>query len=245
MIADIFTVVWKELHEIFLMRGSLRSGLINLGILIGIVGIIFPLQSGREWLSSPTGLAAWSWLPLFTVMGIVTDAFAGERERHTLETLLASRLPDRAILFGKMTAAVLYGFGIVLASVLLGAVTVNLTSPGDGFQFYPLPFFLGGLAFSLLATILMSAIGVLVSLHSATVRQAYQKMSITFMVVWFIPVIALQFLPREIVMTILSAVSQVNLQSAVLVIFGILIAADLVLTGIALQQFQRARLILD
>ena len=36
----------------------------------------------------------------------VPDPLPRERERHTLETLLASRLSDRAILLGKIGAAV-------------------------------------------------------------------------------------------------------------------------------------------
>ena len=34
----------------------------------------------------------WMWFSLLLVINVVADSFAGERERHTLETLLASRL---------------------------------------------------------------------------------------------------------------------------------------------------------
>jgi ABC-type Na+ efflux pump permease subunit len=37
------------------------------------------------------------------------DAYAGERERGTLETLLASPLPDRSLVVGKIAAATAYG----------------------------------------------------------------------------------------------------------------------------------------
>ena len=37
---------------------------------------------------------------------MIADGIPGERERHTLETLLASRLSDRSILLGKVMAAV-------------------------------------------------------------------------------------------------------------------------------------------
>jgi ABC-2 type transport system permease protein len=245
VITDIFTIIWKEFHEILLMRGSLRSGLLNIGIIVALVGIFLPLQNSADWLNSPVGLVAWSWLPLFLVIGIVTDAFAGERERHTLETLLSSRLPDQAILFGKMGAAVLYGFVIVVVSVLLGAVTININHPTGTLQFFPLTIFLGGLLVSLLATILMSAVGVLVSLHSATVRQAYQKISIAFMILWFVPILALQFLPREVLIPALNNLSSLNLASVVLWVFVFLIVADLALIYAATRQFQRARLILD
>ena len=245
MIADIFTVIWKEWKEIFLQRSNARSGLLNLAVILGIIGVFFPLQSGVKWLNNPVGLATWSWLPIFLVMGVVTDAIAGERERHTLETLLASRLPDRAILFGKIGAAVLYGWSIVLLSMLLGAVTVNLTHPEGGLKFYSLDLFASGLALSLLANILMGSIGVLVSLHSSTSRQAYQRLSLVFLVVWFVPILALQFLPQTIQRSLLQSLSALNGQQALIGILLILIAVDAAMLGIVVNRFQRSRLILD
>lgn len=245
MIQDITTIIWKEWKEIFLMRGSVRSGLLNIGVILLIIGVVFPYQNGPEWLTSPLGLITWSWLPLFLVMGIIADSFAGERERHTLETLLASRLPDRAILFGKIGSAVLYGWSLVVLSMLLGAVTINLSHPGNGFQFYSLPIFAVVLLLSLLAALLMSAIGVLVSLHSATTRQAYQKMSFAFLVLWFVPMLTLQFLPDDARTRLISSLSGISLESLVGGVIAFLIVADIVLIAIGMRQFRRARLILD
>lgn len=245
MIADMMTVVWKEWKEIFLMRGSLRSSLLNIAIIVGLVGVFFPLQNGAEWLNSAAGLVVWSWLPLFLVMSVIADAFAGERERHTLETLLASRLSDRAILFGKITAAVLYGWSLVIASVLLGAVTVNLAHPTGQLQFYPPLIFASSLVLSLLGSLLMGSAGALVSLRSATTRQAYQKMSIAFMVIWFLPMLALQFLPAQITAGLLNRLGGLNVSQAIAGVVVFLLLVDLVLLAAAGRQFQRARLILD
>ncbi|HEX7975775.1 MAG TPA: ABC transporter permease subunit [Anaerolineales bacterium] len=245
MIADIATVIWKEWKEIFLQRGNMRSGLLSLVVIVGIVGVFFPLQEGPRWLTNPTGLVTWSWLPLFLVMGVVADSFAGERERHTLETLLASRLPDRAILFGKISAAVLYGWGIVIVSLLLGAVTVNVSSPQAGLQFYTPQLVTLALLLSLLASTLMAAVGVLVSLHSSTTRQAYQKMSLAFMVLWFIPILAFQFMPAALRDSLLQRLQVLNGQQVVAWALVILVLANAVLIGIGMAQFKRARLILD
>ena len=114
MIADLWTVMWKEWKELFVQRGSMRGGLLRLVIVIGVLGIVPPLQAGREWVDSPMVLAFAGWMPLLLVTSVVADSFAGERERHTLETLLASRLPDRAILFGKVGTAVSYGWGLTM-----------------------------------------------------------------------------------------------------------------------------------
>ena len=136
MIKDIFTIVRKDLKEMFTSRGNVKSGAMYLLIVIGVMGIFMPLQSGREWLTKPLIPLVWSWFPILLVISVVTNSFAGERERNTLETLLASRLSDKAILFGKITASVLYGWGIGLISNLVAVITVNITDPGTGFQFY-------------------------------------------------------------------------------------------------------------
>jgi len=244
MITDILTVMGKEFKEIFLLRGSVRSTLINLAILLGLAGVVFPLQMGALWLTNPTGILTWSWLPLFLVMGIVADSFAGERERHTLETLLASRLPDRAILFGKISAAVLYGWGMAVLAILIGAVTVNIAYPGGGLKFYPLNIFAGAVALSLLAALLISSIGVLVSLRSATTRQAYQKMSLAFLAVWMLPLV-LQLLPDSISRPLFQALSQLNLRQLAAGGLGLLVIADIVLLAAATRRFRRDKLILD
>ncbi|NMB88377.1 MAG: ABC-2 type transporter, partial [Chloroflexi bacterium] len=111
MFTDIVTIIHKEWKEIFIQRGSARSGWASVLVILGVVGVLMPLQSGREWLENPLLTVVWSWLPIFLTIHMVTDAIAGERERHTLETLLASRLSDLAIILGKLGAAVLYGWG--------------------------------------------------------------------------------------------------------------------------------------
>ena len=58
---------------------------------------------------------------------MIADSFAGERERHTLETLLASRLSDRAILFGKIAACIAYGWLMAMLCVLVGTITENVS----------------------------------------------------------------------------------------------------------------------
>ena len=55
-----------------------------------MLGIVTPLQMGSLWLTSPLMLAYWPLLSSGMVSTLIADAFAGERERHTLETLLAT-----------------------------------------------------------------------------------------------------------------------------------------------------------
>lgn len=245
MLSDIYTIIRKEWKEIFLRRGSYRGGLLNLLVIFGVIGVLMPLQTGREWLTSPLYLLIWSWLPIFMALGIVTDAFAGERERRTLETLLASRLSDRAILFGKIGAAVLYAWGIAVAGMLIAAATINIAHPGEGLQFYSAGIFAAAVAVSGLAALLFSTLGVLVSLRAETARQAYQRMSLWMVFLWLLPTLGLQFLPETIKASIFTWLQGVNLTGLVLAAIGLMTSASAVLIFAAMARFQRARLILD
>ena len=245
MLADILTILWKELREIFLQRGSMRGGIITLLIMIFVIGIFLPLQSGREWVESPIGLVAWSWLPLFLVMGTIADTIAGERERHTLETLLASRLFDRSILIGKMGASILYGWSVAVIAVLAGAVTVNISAHAGRILFYPLDMFAAVAVLSLLASALMASIGILVSLQAGTVRQAYQRMSIGFMALWFIPLIGIQFMPESWKQVISRSLVGIDPMQVILTATVILLAIDSALMAVGFYRFQRSRLELE
>lgn len=245
MLSDIFTIIHKEWKEIFLRRGNYRGGLLNLVVIFGVIGVLMPLQTGGDWLNSPLYLLVWSWLPIFMALGIVTDAFAGERERHTLETLLASRLSDRAILFGKIGAAVSYAWGIAIASMLIAAVTINAAHPEDGLQFYPGGIFAAALAVSGLAALLFSTLGVLVSLHAETARQAYQRMSLWMIFFWLLPTLGLQFLSEDFKARIFSWLQGVNLEVVILAAIGLMIVVCAGLVLAAMARFQRAKLILD
>ena len=150
MIADVLTVAWKEWRELLQLGGSHRGGRLSLVILVAVFGVMLPLQSGAEWVQSPATVFYWGWVPLMLVGSAVADSFAGERERHTLETLLASRLPDRAILLGKMFAAVMYGWGLVIVMLALSLVTVNIAARSGPWLMFPWRFALGAPLLALL-----------------------------------------------------------------------------------------------
>jgi ABC-2 type transport system permease protein len=130
---------------------------------------------------SPLSLLMWAWVPPFLVISVVADAFAGERERHTLETMLASRLPDRAILLGKIAGAVSYGWGISMACLALGLISLNVADENPELLLYP-PLVAGGIVVTTFLTAsITAALGVLLSLRAATVRQVQQVMSLAWM----------------------------------------------------------------
>ncbi len=243
MLTDIWTVMRKELQEAFNLGD--RVGKFGLLFMMFSFGILLPWQMGRSWIESPITLVYWSWVPLFLVNAIVADSFAGERERHTLETLLASRLPDQAILFGKLLAALAYGVGLTWASLLVGLVTINLFHGEGRLLFYPPAVALGVIGISLLSGGLAAGAGVLVSLRAKSVQQATQVLSIAIMALIFIPTFGLQALPAAWQERLWNIVSGWNVTQAVLVAIAVLAVLNSVLIGAAMRRFQRARLIAD
>ena len=248
MITDIGTVLWKEMKELLMLQQAGNKGLlrgpISLIILVGVFGIWMPWQMGQGWVESPATLLYWAWVPLFLVSSVVAQAFAGERERHTLETLLATRLSDRAILLGKVAAAMAYGWGLTLVSLLVGLVTVNILHSQGRLLLFPAQIGIGILVFSFLTSLLAASIGVLISLRAATVRQAYQTMSLAIMILLFGGIYGLRALPPEIVAPLMARLST---EATTIGLIAALILAVLngIMLSLAMLRFQRARLILD
>ncbi|MCL5108427.1 MAG: ABC transporter permease [Chloroflexi bacterium] len=245
MIGDIGTMLWKEFKEILLQRGSWRSGWLSLLITVGVFGVFLPLQSGRAWLENPLLLVVWLWVPLFLVTSVVADSFAGERERHTLETLLASRLSDRAILLGKVLASILYGWGITMVMLALGVLTVNVAHGAREFIFYPLPVAVAIVVMAFLVATLVACVGVLVSLRTTSVRQAVQTMSLALMALFLLPSIALQAAPRSVQAGVVQFAQSLDFGSLVVVVAVALVALDAGILAFNLGRFKRNRLILD
>ena len=236
--SDLLTMMWKESKDL-LFQGGWRA-LIRPALLVGILGVYLPLQFGLQWLAlSPIEMVAILWIPFFVIINFIGDAIAGERERHTLETLLASRISDRAILLGKVIATVGYAWGMALVGLLLGLVLVNLLSGQGSWAFYhPLDVFLEALALSLLSCVLGASAGVLVSLRSATVRQAQQILGIGTFVLIFGGIFALRALPA-------SFVSSLSYSQFLLLVIAVIAVLDAILLGLSLVSFQRSRLILS
>jgi ABC-2 type transport system permease protein len=238
--SDLWTMIWKEAKELIFHAGWAQ--LIRALIVIGAMGVALPWRAGLPWLElSLPVLLILLWVPFIYNISFIGDAVAGERERHTLETLLASRMPDRAILLGKVIVTVAYAWGLALVCLLLGPVVVNLSTgngPGSWVFYHPLELFLEAVALSLLVSLLTASAGVLISLHAATVRQAQQTLIIGTIVLIFGGLLAISVLPAAL----FAAWSYSQL---LLIAMAVLALLDAVLLGLALVSFQRSRLILS
>ena len=94
-------------------------------------GVVGPLQAGARFVDDADPWFVVVVLPVLAVVVTAPDSFAGERERKTLRTLLAGRLTDRAILWGKMGFAILLGTGTMLGTLVLALFVVNVSAGGD------------------------------------------------------------------------------------------------------------------
>ena len=244
MIADILTVAWKELREMLTFGDSRGRNKLSLLVILAIFGVVIPLQSGRDWVTTPVSAMVWAWMPYMWVYSVVADSFAGERERHTLEALLATRLSDRAILFGKLLAALAYGFTLTWAILLVSLVTINVAVSGGGLLLFSPLMTVGALVFSILISGLSASIGVLVSLRASSVRQAQQWMSFG-MLVLFLPFMFLQFIPRAWLESFGNTLTHADPVQIAIWAAVIVLVIQVMLLGIAMRLFQRSKLILD
>jgi ABC-2 type transport system permease protein len=170
MSEDLRTMFWKEWRS--LVGGKARRQVLLTGGMLSIWAVWFPIQMGGEdFVSDPLlmGIITIT-MPMIITGIIVPDAIAGERERHTLGTLLASRLPDRAILYGKLAFGVMLGWFATPLLMLVGLVVANLVALDAAPLFYDPVVLVVVLALGLLVALLTGSIGVFVSLRASTAQ---------------------------------------------------------------------------
>ena len=245
MMSDILTVMWKERKGLFRVQGRRSQALLTMLSPL-VLSIYIPWNIGPGWVESGLSVVLSVIVPFILVGITVPDSLAGERERHTLPTLLASRLSDRAILFGKLATSVIFGWGAMLMVLGLSLLTVNVAHWSGRVLFYGPTILAADLSISFLVAVLTASLGVLFSLRSQTVQQAQQ----TLMTVLLLPAMLLQLGAavlggsdsgrswlREVLATL-------SMEQVVPVVAIVLIVADAALLMAAMARFKRARLIL-
>jgi ABC-2 type transport system permease protein len=245
--SDLMTVMWKEWSELRAQGDDLGRGVIlvitcSLLVFAGAMAAV----AGAEFVRSPL-LVLVSALPAFVVLGSICDAFAGERERHTLETLLASRLSNESLLAGKIAVSVLYGWAVALLVFGLCVVGANLPALGRTVAVPTLSSTVTVLVVLPLGLLFVCSAGALVSLRSASVRQASSRLVMLCVGVFFLLVpipAAIRILMPEMVA---QAYRLGDLRDFALARMAVLCAtlavADVVVLLIAWLLFQRERMI--
>jgi ABC-2 type transport system permease protein len=237
---DIGTIMWKEWREIFAGSGIQQGwrGL-RLVLLVGIISILLPLRQGASWVDSPLPIFFDAfYIPFALLITTAANAFAGERERHTLETLLASRLSDKAILLGKIAALSILGWLAGLFGAVLQLIVVNVTEPGQ-LHLYSGTVAIGIAAGSLLLSTVIVALGNLLSQRASTVQQAQQMLTLCFFLLAIIPFVVFELLSNAQRADFARWVATTSPTTLLLWGVAILVAVDAVAIGSALVRFRR------
>ncbi|HEY0754340.1 MAG TPA: ABC transporter permease subunit [Ktedonobacteraceae bacterium] len=169
---DIWAMYWKECKELY-FQGN-RAVLLFL-LVVASLGIWLPFQVGQAWLDLPLiAVLLLAIGPVLFTFPFTADSFAGERERHTLESLLATSLSDGSIIAGKIAALLTMSWVMTLTSLLAGFAVANIHANGHLWSFYSPDRLLMTVLLSLTFSVLLITIGILISLRATTVRQAQQ-----------------------------------------------------------------------
>ena len=250
---DILTVARKELREI-VGGGSGRKGLFRELFFVFLFGVFFPLSQSEAWRSGAMPTVFVFMIPLLLAGPYVADTFAGERERKTLETLLATRLPDSSIYLGKIIAVCTYAWAVTQLIVLASLVALNLVGDGNGatagdgrWFVYPAAVWAGTLAGSYASALLISGIGTFISLRSETVRAAHQAMMIPLFVLIFggsfgIGAVWRQLSP-ETQLSLMGWASGISALEGILGFVALLLVVDVFLLSLGVRRFRRGKLI--
>lgn len=241
---DILTVVWKELKELWYARGETRARLLAYLPILFIFGIVMPLQEREAWVNTPLAGIFSIALPFILAGVAVADSFAGERERHTLETLLATRLSDRDIFLGKVLACVIYSLTLVWGCMLLSLISLNVTRGSGPLFFYGSAILFMIVVGALLSSVFTAAIGVFVSLRAPTARAAAQVFSMVTLVLFVGGSFLIQALPASAKDALFRMLSTVNWHLIGIAAALIVLVLDIALLALGIARFQRTRLIL-
>lgn len=243
MIEDLWTVAWKEWRSV--IGGRARRQVLLTGGMLAFWAVLFPLQMGSDWISDPIPVGMLGVvLPMVMVGIIVPDAIAGERERHTLGTLLASRLPDRAILYGKLGFAVTLGWLGTPAILAIALVVVNVANPGQGLLFYDAGVLIGVLTLSLVLAVLTGGIGIFASLRARTAQEAQQLTVFGVMLPFMLATgVAVAFLQGGVARSVLAWLETSDAMVAGLAVVAAFVVLDALVLWAADRRFRRSRLI--
>ena len=130
-----------------------------------------PTVSLANWLI-PLSLLLCAFLPIGLSLVNASESFVGERERNTLEALLAVPVGDSEIYFGKLAAALLLPACSSALAIATFAGTFMLLAPASLAGHLTLGLLGAIIGMAALKTLAMVAVTTVISIHSTTVRAA-------------------------------------------------------------------------
>ncbi len=204
---------------LFGIGSTVAVGLVIYGL--GELGTPAPSLSLSAISAMLAGLAGATFSATLIPMNLGVDAIAGERERHTLETLLAGPLSDKAILWAKTTAII----GVAVVASTTGAVAVWATliilyaEVGLLVGLLTIPI---GLLSAIVPTFAFTCFAFLFSTRAKTVKDAGQKMSYVMIPMMMLPALGPAFASRSPTFVFVGLIVLVVMAVTMLVVVPIL-----------------------
>jgi ABC-2 type transport system permease protein len=173
---DALLVARKELAELFSVQAGRRAQLLTMGGQVAVFGFLLPYFMAPAWIGETSVLSfIFLLLPMALSFSLAAASFAGERERRTLESLLATPLSVSAMFFGKSLAGLVQVYSMVVSSTLLSLVALNLWGRQQGLGqifIYSGPALFALLGLSMAVAVFATSCGVIISLKAPSVRVA-------------------------------------------------------------------------
>lgn len=235
---DIRTVIWKERKSLLWTQGTRWRAVLPLLSPL-FLAIYIPWQAGLDWLQSYVSLLVCFVVPLLLVGISVPESFAGERERHTLPTLLASRLSDGSIVLGKLIACIAFSFVALTVALVIGLAVANASDWQGHFVFYRPAVLLMGLGAAFLVALLAGSAGILISLRSKSVQGATQAL----LGIFFVPPLLLSMAVMFLRESMIPLVERLSFMATLGTVLGVIATIDVVLTVLVFTRFQRSQLL--
>ncbi|MFG0251316.1 MAG: ABC transporter permease [Phycisphaerales bacterium JB038] len=173
---DFAVVFWKEWRERLQEPGRPINTWQTLVLVMVGGGLWFAFQNGDN--ATARGPLTGALAGMVLVALSVSDSFAGERERGTLEALFSTPLSDAGILFGKVLAAGTHGW--LLGLLFTTSVAAGLALAGTAWAPLWQPTALAGvLVFGFSGALLFAVVGCTVSVRSPSVAIAQQRLMVS------------------------------------------------------------------
>ena len=172
-------------------------------------------------------------IPLMVSSVIASDSFAGEKERKTIEALLATPISDGEMFFGKMLVSFIPSIIVTIISFMVYTIVFDVVAFGlfDGMILLPnLDWIL--MIFGLAPTLALTSIGltVMISVRVKGFREAQQISAVLV-----IPILALVF--GQVTGAIIFG------PIVILALIGLFAAIDLVVFRLGLKLFKREEIL--
>ncbi len=248
MFAEIAAIMWKEWRQLLQRTGgNLLVFTIRIVLSFSFIALIIPLEVNDGAIVDYSWNLVWITMPLAVVFGLVGFSFAGERETHTLPTLLASPLSDRALVLGKVAFPVTYAvFSSLIISLCL-LVKANILNGNNGLILYAPESFYSGIITSFLLATFIATLGVYRSACAPTIRQAQTSLLLTVAIAVFLPLILFVatgfLLPQNIKQNLITSLESLNSFNMTAISLLALACVDLIAIFLVMKWFDRDRLL--